>query len=68
MKMTKKTTVWVINLENTEKTLQINLYLKCMVVGKKPINLFSRVFLTKVTTYLKCVELCKFVCPDVKIY
>ena len=66
--MTKKTTVWVINLENTEKTLQINLHLNCMVVKNKTINLFSWCFFNKMTIYLKCVELCKFVCPDVKIY
>ena len=34
--------------------------------GKNPIHLFSQGFYTKVTTYLKCVEVCRFVWPDVE--
>ena len=35
MKMTKKTTVWVSKIENTEKTMPKCLDLKWMVVKKK---------------------------------
>ena len=62
MKITKKTTAWVIKLENTEKTLP-----KCLDgCKKKAKKLSSQVFKTKVTNYLKCVELCKFMWPDVE--
>ena len=66
MKMTKKTTAWVIKLENTEKTLPKCLDLKWMVVKKRSKKVSSRIFKTKVTNYLKCVELCKFMWPDVE--
>ena len=64
MKMTKKTTAWVIKLENTEKTLPKCMDVKWMVVKKNAKQVSSRV--GKVTNYLKCVELCKFMWPDVE--
>ena len=33
---------------------------------KKSKKVSSRIFKTKVTNYLKCVELCKFMWPDVE--
>ena len=53
-------------LREYKKTLPKNLDLKWMIVGKKPINVFSRGLETKVSTYLKCVEVCRFVWPDVE--
>ena len=65
MKLTKQTKVWVINLEDT-KNLAPKSGLKVDYCGKNPINVFSQGLETKVSTYLKCVEVCRFVWPDVE--